>query len=155
MQWSSAIKIWNNIFNMYKRRPAQEVKNLPCKYVAKICNKDMQSPILRRWNYVLKICSSVPGLHDSGHQSLNGIGGRRHEGAARKDNIGTLCFGHNAAPWNHIGNRTGQNESFRLRGPCLAKICEIKAKEDQNWHTKILWKSLRLLACHRKHHSSD
>ena len=27
----------------------------------------------------------MPGLNASGHQCLNGIGGRRHEGAARED----------------------------------------------------------------------
>ena len=40
----------------------------------------------------------MPGLNASGHQCLNGIGGRRHEGAAREDNLllkdsQTICCG--------------------------------------------------------------
>ena len=46
----------------------------------------MQCPILRLCNYALKICPAMPSLNASRPQYLNGIGGRRHEGAARWNN---------------------------------------------------------------------
>ena len=73
------------MFNEHKPRPSQEVGNLPCRYDVRICNRDMQSPIIRLCNYAVKICPSMPGLDVSRSQCLNKIGGRRHEGAARED----------------------------------------------------------------------
>ena len=48
-----------------QQKTATRHRDMQYRYALKICNRDMQSPILRLCNYAFRICPSMPGLHAS------------------------------------------------------------------------------------------